>query len=66
MSRIIFGLGTQIATLPQSADIDLDGLLDVTVINVQDNQVLQYNTVTEQWENSFVDDLVTEVDGGAY
>ncbi len=66
MSRIIFGQGTFVQALPQSADIDLDGLLDVTVVNAQDGEVLQYNTTTNQWENTTVDALVTEVDGGFY
>lgn len=32
-------------------NINLNRLSDVTVLNVQNNQVLKYNSSTSQWEN---------------
>jgi hypothetical protein len=70
MSKITLNSGTQHQYTPSGEDLEaeirLNKLSDVTLTNVQDDQVLQYNTVTQQWENTFVDALVTEVDGGAY
>ena len=70
MSRITLNSGTQHQYTPSGADLEaeirLNKLSDVTILNVQDNQVLQYNTTTFQWENQFVDALVTTVDGGTY
>jgi len=50
MSRIILGQGNHINTLPQSADIDLDGLIDVIVTSPQQDQVLKYDA--GQWRNT--------------
>ena len=70
MSRITLSTGTQHQYTPSGADLEaeirLNKLSDVTILNVQDNQVLQYNTTTFQWENTFVDALVTTIDGGTY
>jgi len=70
MSRITLNTGTQHQYTPSGADLEaeirLNKLSDVTIVSVQDNQVLQYNTTTLQWENVFVDTLVTDVDGGFY
>jgi hypothetical protein len=70
MSKITLNSGTEHQYTPSGADLEaeirLNKLSDVTLTNVQDDQVLQYNTVTQQWENTFVDALITEVDGGAY
>ena len=70
MSRITLNSGTQHQYTPSGADLEtsirLNKLSDVTILNVQDNQVLQYNITELQWENTFVDDLVTTIDGGTY
>ena len=70
MSRITLNSGTQHQYTPSGEDLEasirLNKLSDVTILNVQDNQVLQYNTSTFQWENTTVDALITTVDGGTY
>lgn len=70
MSKITLGSGTLHQYTPSGADLEaeirLNKLSDVTITNVQDNQVLQYNTTTLQWENEDVDALIGVVDGGFY
>jgi len=70
MSKITLGAGVFHQYTPSGVDLEssirLNKLSDVTIDNVQDNQVLQYNTITLQWENEDVDALIGVVDGGFY
>tara|TARA_R110000744_G_scaffold38400_1_gene87931 strand:- start:5618 stop:5941 length:324 start_codon:yes stop_codon:yes gene_type:complete len=65
MSKITLGSGTLHQYTPSGQDIEgqinLNRLSDVKVTNVQDNQILKYNTTTLQWENTAAGD-VTEID----
>lgn len=62
MSRITLNSGTQHQYTPSGADLEaeirLNNLSDVTLTNVQDDQVLKYNTSTLRWENVTASDLV--------
>jgi hypothetical protein len=58
MSRILLGTGTQLHTVSQSADIDLDGLIDVVVTSPANNQILRYNSTDEKWNNVTAGDVV--------
>lgn len=55
MSIITLNSGTQAHFVSQAQDvqaqINLDRLSDVTVTNVQDNQVLKYSASQQQWVN---------------
>jgi len=55
MSRITLNQGIQHQYTPSGTDIQgqvhLDKLSDVTVTNVQNNQVLKYNSSLSQWVN---------------
>ncbi len=48
------------------AAVNLNGLRDVTIVSLQDGQILKYNSTSGQFENSSVDALVAEIDGGTY
>lgn len=56
MSIITLNSGTQAHFVSQGPDvqgsINLDRLSDVTVTNVQDNQVLKYDASQQQWVNT--------------
>ena len=56
MSIITLNTGTQSHFAPQGGDvqgsINLDRLSDVTVTNVQDNQILKYDSVQGLWVNT--------------
>ena len=56
MSIITLDKGTIGHWLPEGPDvqgsINLDKLSDVTVTSVQDNQVLKYDAIQEQWVNT--------------
>lgn len=53
MSRITLNQGTIHQYTPSGQDIEgqvhLDKLSDVTVTNVQNNQILKYDSTTSQW-----------------
>ncbi len=55
MSKITLSTGTLHQYTPSGQDIQreisLTNLGDVTVTNVQDDQILKYNTTSNQWEN---------------
>lgn len=56
MSRITLNQGTLHAYTPSGQDIQgeiiLDRLRDVTVTNVQNNQILKYDSTASQWVNT--------------
>jgi|TARA_R110002167_G_scaffold2255_2_gene11611 hypothetical protein len=56
MAQISLNTGTQSHFAAEGSDvqgqIDLDRLQDVTVTNVQNNQVLKYDTSQSQWVNT--------------
>ena len=56
MSIITLDKGTIGHWLPEGPDvqgsINLDKLSDVTVTSVQDNKVLKYDAIKEQWVNT--------------
>lgn len=62
MSILLFNAGTSSHFLSQAQDvqgqINLDKLSDVTVTAVQNNQILKYNTATNQWENVAAGEIV--------
>ena len=62
MSRITLNSGTEHQYTPSGADLEaeirLNKLSDVTLTNVQDDQVLKYNTTSLQWENVDAGDLI--------
>lgn len=70
MSRINLGQGTFHQYTPSGADLEaeirLNKLSDVTITNVQDDQVLKYNSILFQWENVDASEVVAVVDGGTY
>mgnify|MGYP000005544226 CR=1 FL=1 len=70
MSIISLNAGTVSHFLPEGRDVqgavNLNGLQDVTIVSLQDGQILKYNSSTGQFENTDVDLLVSEVDGGTY
>jgi len=55
MSIITLNTGTAAHIISQGQDVqqsvNLNKLSDVTLVNVQDDQILKYNTTTNQWEN---------------
>jgi len=56
MSRITLNQGTQHAYTPSGQDIQtgvhLNKLSDVTLTNVQNNQILKYDSTASQWVNT--------------
>ena len=56
MSRITLNQGTLHQYTPSGQDIqsgvNLNKLSDVTVTNVQNNQILKYDSTTSQWVNT--------------
>lgn len=70
MSIISLDKGSISHFLPEGRDVqgavNLNGLRDVTIVSLQDGQILKYNSSTGQFENSNVDALVAEIDGGTY
>lgn len=70
MSIISLEKGSISHFLPEGRDVqgavNLNGLNDVTIVSLQNGQILKYNSSTGQFENSSVDALVAEIDGGTY
>ena len=62
MSILLLNTGTTSHFISQAQDvqgqINLDKLSDVTVTAVQNNQILKYNSTTNQWENVAAGDIV--------
>ncbi len=56
MSRITLNSGTQHQYTPSGTDVqgdvNLNKLRDVTVTNVQNNQILKYDSTAAQWVNT--------------
>jgi len=56
MSRITLNSGTQHQYTPSGTDVqrdvNLNKLKDVTVTNVQNNQILKYDSTAAQWVNT--------------
>lgn len=67
MSIISFNAGTLAQVIAQGVDVqgsvNLNKLSDVTVLNPQNNQVLKYNSTSQQWENVAAGSI-TELDLG--
>ena len=65
MSRITLNQGTIHQYTPSGQDIEgqvhLDKLSDVTVTNVQNNQILKYDSTTSQWINTSTGEI-TDLD----
>ena len=63
MSIISLNTGTQAHFMAQGTDVqslvNLDKLSDVTVTNVQDNQVLKYDASQSQWVNTSTGTITT-------
>jgi len=57
--------GVQGVSIPTAGDItplsNLASLRDVTISSVQDNQVLTYDSATQQWQNTTPDSGITEL-----
>lgn len=55
MARLILNTGTESHFIPEGTDVQarvhLDALRDVTISNIQDDQILKYDTLTGIWTN---------------
>mgnify|MGYP003334337053 CR=1 FL=1 len=64
MSRIVLNTGVESHFTPDGTDVqtqvNLNKLNDVTIINVQDCDILVYDLATNQWINT------DTIDGGTY
>lgn len=64
MSRIVLNTGVESHFTPDGTDVqtqvNLNKLQDVTIINVQDCDILVYDLATNQWINT------DTIDGGTY
>lgn len=68
MSLLILDKGDIGFWLPEAPDIEgqisLNNISNVTITSPSNNQSLQYNTATSQWENA--DIVANSIDGGTY
>ena len=70
MSIIALNSGTIAHYLPTGEDVNsavtLNGLQDVTLVALNNGQILQYNSTAGQWENVDAGVLTDIIDGGTY
>lgn len=58
---------TEISNLTEIIEtLNIEDLADVTISSVQAGDVLIYDSIAGQWQNSAITAVVTEVDGGSY
>lgn len=65
--QVFLSNATEISNLTEIIEtLNIEDLADVTISSVQAGDVLIYDSIAGEWQNSAISAVVTEVDGGSY